>query len=1194
MFNKLSKFSLPELEERVLGFWRENQVFKTVEERFSRKKGGKSFVFYEGPPTANGKPGIHHILSRSFKDIVLRYKTMRGFRVFRRGGWDTHGLPVELEIEKKLGLKNKKDIEKYGIAEFNARSKESVWAYKDEWERLTERIGFWLNMDHPYVTYDNSYIETIWWILAWARRKKLLYQSYKVVPWCPRCGTALSSHELAQGYKSVTEKSVFVKFKLAPGSALKNKPLKGNVYILSWTTTPWTLPGNVALAVGRDIKYVLAKGPNSKDLLILAESLAEKVLGEKFEAIESFKGEDLVGLRYTPLFPNRKTQRNRAAYKVYPADFVTTEEGTGIVHTAVMYGEDDYKLGLEAGLPQKHVVGEDGKFNSEILDLEGLSVKSQEAEDKIIEHLSRRGYLYKEEDYTHDYPFCWRCSTPIIYYARHSWFLAMSQLKQKLIKENKKINWLPPHIKTGRFGEWLKNVKDWAISRERYWGTPLPIWQCRACGETKVISGYQELSDELGASQNRYLVMRHGESESNVKHIINSTPANRDLFPLTVKGRLQAEEAATKLKKEKIDLIIASDFKRTAETAQIVGRKLGVTPIFDPRLREINTGVFEGQSPKDYSQFFSGHHEKFFKKPPGGESLRDVAKRVWSLVNDLEKKHKGKTILFVGHEYIVWMAYTVMKGLSEGDAVGEKLKRGDDFVTTGEVLEIPLLVLPRNENGFFDPHKPFIDKVKIKCRCGAAMKRVPEVLDVWFDSGAMPFAQNHFPFDQMPAAKPAVTPLTITKAVKNIPFPADYIVEGVDQTRGWFYTLLATAALLDQPTPYRNAISLGLVLDKKGQKMSKSRGNAVDPWSVIDGYGADAVRWFFYTTNPPGEPKLFDEKDLLSLTRNFFMLIYNSFVFLDTYTANVKIKLPAEGNIVSYNLLDRWLLTYLNQTVDGVAADLDRYDITAAARRIERFATDLSRWYIRRSRARFQQPANRRDYESAAATLTFALLNLSKIIAPFTPFFAEGLYQSLIGKIIGDKEPSVHLSLWPQISAKHKNDDLLAGMDEIRRISALALAEREKAGVKLRQPLKALKLKTDPLKIEDEDLKAAFWEILKDEINVKEIIFDSKLKTEAALDTRLNHQLKEEGWLREFVRVVQRMRQEGGLEPKNRINIFVQADSELERVIDKNQEVIKSRLNAVEIGHKKPAKFLVEKETKIDEFKAAIFVQKVV
>jgi len=956
-------FNLPQLEKKILKFWQDQDVFKKSLDKKSPKG---DFVFYEGPPTANGKPGIHHVLARAFKDAIPRYKTMQGFHVERKAGWDTHGLPVELEVEKKLKLKDKKDVEEYGIEKFNKECKESVWQYKEDWEKLTERMGFWIDMDHPYVTYENDYIESLWWIIKEAHEKKLLYKGYKVIPNCPRCGTALSSHEVAQGYKNVEEESVFLKFKIKG---------KENEHILAWTTTPWTLPGNVALAVGEKINYSVVE--KDGDTLILAEDLVEKVLGE-VKVVKTVKGKELVGLEYEPLFSGaipKNVENFKNAFKVYAADFVSTEDGTGVVHTAVMYGQEDYELGEKVKLPKVHTVSLEGTFNELVPQWQGKFVKDVEKE--IITDLKKRGLLLKTEMYAHDYPFCWRCDTPLIYYAKDSWYFKMSVLRDKLLKNNDQINWVPEHIKEGRFGEWLREVKDWAISRERYWGTPIPIWQCQ------------------------------------------------------------------------------------------IGKK-----------------------------------------------------------QETRNKKQG-----------------------ENGGCG-------NMIVIGSVDELKRL----SGKNLDDLHRPYIDEVTFKCsECGGEMYRIPEVMDCWFDSGSMPFAQHHYPFENK----------------KDLPYPAEYISEAIDQTRGWFYTLLAVGTILDQGPSYENVICLGHILDKKGKKMSKSKGNVVGPWQMFEKYGADATRWYLYTINSPGEPKMFDEAGVKDSGRMFITL----FNVLSFYKMFVSKKLEIEKLEIRdlKNVLDRWIAAKLNLLIQEVTGSLDKYDLMTAARKIEEFINDLSTWYVRRSRERFKgsafakATADKEDEEDKAVaiyTLGKVLFELTKLLAPFAPFTAEHVYQEL-GKECGCLKESVHLEDWPEVEKKYMNQKIIDYMEMTRKVVELGLAKRAEEGIKVRQPLNKLKIHppageagNSKFKINEE-----YINLIKEEVNVKNVEFtegDGEVSVE--LDTKLTPELKEEGLLRELVRTINGMRKKAGLTLSDRVKIeYKLADEELKSVLSKYSSELKKSTLADEI-----------------------------
>jgi len=1151
------EFNLPKTEEEVLKFWKTNQIF---EKSLKKNEGKKRFVFYEGPPYANGRPGIHHVLARVVKDVILRFRSMQGYFVPRRAGWDTHGLPVEIAAEKALGIKSKRDIEKFGIAEFNKKAKEFVWIYKDEWENMTERIGYWLDLKNAYITYENKYIETLWWILKRIWEKKLLQKSHKVVPWCTRCGTALSSHELAQGYRDIEENSVYIKFKLVPGQKFGKFKTDNNTYVLSWTTTPWTLPGNVALAVGEKIEYSLVG--SGKEKYIVAADLKEKVVKEG-DVMGTVPGRALVGLKYKQLF-DVPSLKNPKAHSIYGADFVTTTDGTGVVHTAVMYGEDDYRLGAKVGLPQKHTVDDTGRFTKDVKGLSGKYVKEEATEKKIIAILKKNNQLLRTEPYLHEYPFCWRCGTAVIYYVRDSWFITMTKLREDLLAQNKKINWLPSHLKEGRFGEWLREVKDWNLSRERYWGTPLPIWECAKCGHAEVLGSASELNAAAGGAKNEYWIMRHGEAQGNVKKIIDSGDQN---FHLTKKGEISARAAAKKLKTAEIDIIFSSPLPRTKETAKIVAQELGIKKIiFDTRLREINLGELSGRPIKEYGEILPTTKEKFEKNVgPKSESLRDVRKRVWEFIKEIEKKHARKRILVVSHGDTLCMFSEAALGWSEEETAVKKMDKQGEFINLGEVRKVSLGVFPRNETGEADFHKPFIDEIKINCpKCRAKVSRVKEIADVWFDSGAMPFAQNHYPFENKDSVD------------KKKMYPADYIAEGMDQTRGWFYTLLAEATALGYRAPYKNVVSLGLINDKFGQKMSKSKGNVVDPWAVINKFGTDALRWYLFTAAPLGEPKNFDEAEVGKVFRKIHLIVWNSLAFLKTYGV------PGVTKPQAKNILDRWMLERLDECSKDVFGKLGNYEIREAALLIETLIDDLSRWYIRRSRRRFQRSTNPTDLAAASATLRHILHELSKLMAPFSPFFAEALYSSA-----GGGKESVHLDGWTKTQEAPKSD-LVSLMAEVRKTASDALAKRAELGIKVRQPLKSLTLKSQALKKQKELLA-----ILKEEVNVKEIFFNSALNEELVLDTVITPQLKEEGVLRELTRMVQDLRQKAGYRPQDKIVLLAEIHGIFSDLLKRNEKFMKTEVGAKSIEYKRGKKFGAEAETKLEGEPIWLAVRKV-
>ena len=1106
-------------------FWEKNKVF---EKSVTQRKGKKNFVFYEGPPTANNVPHIGHFGgTRVFKDVVLRYKTMRGYYAPRRAGWDTQGLPVEVEVEKALGLKNKKDIESYGVAAFNKKCRESVWKYKENWEKFTRRMGFWIDMAHPYITYENSYIESLWWAIKEFAKKKYLYEDYKVVPWCARCGTALSSHELAQGYEKVKEESVYIKFRS------KNDP---RAHFLVWTTTPWTLPGNVALAVGSKADYIAAK--IGEEVLIFAEARSS-ILGNDFQIIKKFKGSELVGKEYEPLYSNK------AAYKVVAGDFVSTEEGTGIVHIAPAFGDDDFRLSKKNNLPILVTTNERGIMQTQGKPWNGEWFKK--ADKLIVEDLKSRGLLFKTEIYEHDYPFCWRCKTPLMYLARKTWWVDVNAVRSKLLANNQKINWLPPHIKDGRMGEWLKEKKNWAFSRERYWGTPLPVWRCETCSKWEAIGSVEELKKRGIVSGNKYFIMRHGESESNKKNITNCDLA-RNHYPLTAKGRAQVGKTAKMMLKKKIkpDLIFASPFLRTKETAELISERLGVSREnikVDPRLGEINTGVFAEGDPSRYHAYYKNTLEKFEKSPPEGESLTDLKKRMWDAVLEIERRYQNKTILMVSHEYPLWMLWAATEAQTNNKSVDEKEKRGNDFIKTGGLLKLDFTNIPRDENLVLDLHKPFIDEIKLKCGCGGEMRRVPEVVDVWFDSGAMPFAQNHYPFE------------------KKLEYPADYITEAIDQTRGWFYNLLAISTLLGKGIAYKNVLITGLILDSNGKKMSKSLGNVVDPMVPIEKYGADAVRWYFFTINQPWDSKLFREEDVKDASRRFFMILWNVLQFWKMYCGRRPGRHLATGSPSA--VINKWVLAKLAETANSVTKKLDAYDIVGAARELENFVVDdISRWYVRRIRDVMKK--NSKESRETSAVLAYLLGEVSKLLAPFAPFISEKIWLEL-----GNKR-SVHLEDWTKLAPSGAlGAHLLENMNEVRKIVGLTLEARAKAGIKVRQPLAALEIKNK--KIKDK----ALFDLIKDETNIREIKFDPTLEDEVRLDTNITPKLREEGILRDLVREIQAARKTAGLKPKDKVVAQISLPKEILEIAKKHEKDLMKETNL------KLAQFSESSSTKI-------------
>ena len=1001
------------MERRVAESWKKKDI---VKKNFAMNEGKEYFTFFDGPPTANGKPHVGHIETRVIKDIIPRYKVMKGYKVIRKAGWDTHGLPVELEIEKSLGISGKEQIEEYGVENFVKKCKESVFTYVHMWEEMTEKVGFWVDMDNPYVTYHNEYIESVWWALKQMWEKGLLYEGHKVMPYCPRCGTALSSHEVAQGYKDVKDLTCIAKFKVLD---------RENTYILAWTTTPWTLPSNLALAVNKSYEYAEVKANVGRDdepqyeNYILAKDLINEVLRETpYELVRTFKGEELLGIKYEQLMPFAKVEGK--AFVVIHGDYVTLTDGTGIVHIAPAYGEDDSIVAKQNGIAFVNLVDKSGNFVDEVEPWKGRFVR--DCNEDICKWLKEQNKLFSKEKHVHSYPHCWRCDTPLLYYPKESWFVAMSKLRDELVENNSKVNWYPETIKTGRFGKFLENVIDWGISRDRYWGTPLPIWTCEDenCGHRECIGSIEELK------------------------------------------------------------------------------------------------------------------EKAIECP--------------------------------------------------------------------EDIEL---------------HKPYIDDVYLKCpKCGKKMKRAKEVIDCWFDSGSMPFAQWHYPFENK------------DKFDNN--FPADFISEAVDQTRGWFYTLMAVGTSLFGTSPFKNCIVLGHVLDEHGQKMSKSKKNGVDPITLLDTVGADSTRWHFYTSSSPWLPKRLGIKNVQETARGFLSTLWNVYSFYVLYAEIDKFNPLEYKDYKLTNVMDKWIISKLNTLVKEVAEKLDSYDITGAALLIEDFTDQLSNWYVRRNRERYWAQELNDEKIGAYVTLYRVLTTLIKVAAPFTPFMTDEIYQNLVVGLDKNAPESVHLCLWPEVNEKEIDKKLEEEMSLAYKIVKLGRSARNSANIKNRQPLSEMLISIDTL-------PKYYTDIVKEELNVKKIQFGAEMskyvdfeikpnlpvlgkeygklipkireeisklnqmdlankvkngETEyieiddteiglnsenllvtmqgkegfafsgegeigVVLETTITEELKEEGYVREVLSKVQNMRKEKGFEVLDRINLYVAGNKELEEVIRKNEEIIK-------------------------------------
>lgn len=1160
----LEKSETAAREESILQFWKENAIF---DKTLTKESPAGDFVFFEGPPTANGRPGIHHVGARSFKDIIPRYKTMRGFNVQRRAGWDTHGLPVELQVEKTLGLKSKKEIEVYGVSEYNKKCKESVWEYKHEWEALTDRMGYWLDMDHPYITYDNGYIESLWGVVKKISERKdkngndLMYKDFKILPWCPRCGTALSSHELNQpgAYQDVKDVTAYVKFKVEQGQRIGDFIADEKTYIMAWTTTPWTLPGNVALAVGGEIDYVLVDTIDTQidggttiltqgEKIILSKESLNKpgIFSDLYKKLaipdlqgkdkeRLFKGSELVGLKYEPLFPflsdllpTDQKSKLENAFQVYAADFVTTTDGTGIVHIAPMYGADDFELGTKHNLPKFHVVNEEGKYiagcDTDAIKLSGRYVKESDESGKptlaidIINDLTSRDLLFKKENYAHSYPHCWRCNTPLLYYARGSWYFRMSSLREKLLAANENINWEPDHIKKGRFGEWLDGIRDWAISRERYWGTPIPVWENADKSLTLVIGSADDLKKYSNKRITKVILVRHGQAEHNV---LNISSCAIDKHPLTELGEKQAQHAAEILMNHDIDTVYASPILRAQQTARMYTSKLGKEIISDPRLGEITSGIWEEKTQndpevkKDRDDYKALSNQERFTTKRGltGESWEDLDVRTGSFLSDILTKHAGETVVIFSHQGTQSSLIKNIKGLSNETAIKE-IFHNDEFTANAQPIIMYIDSLHQKELDF---HKPYIDQIELELD-GEKLTRTSAIMDAWFDSGAMPYAQAH----------------KLGMPVDFSPTPADYIAEGVDQTRGWFYTMHAIANLLnDNPTNnYKNVICLGLLMAADGTKMSKSKGNIVSPWEMFEKFGADVIRFWFYSVNQPGETKSFDEKSLDEVKKKVFNPLLNVVSFYEMYRTDESLDEDEYNPYINpTNVLDTWILAQLDILSRTVSQGLDEYDVLTPARAIRDFINELSTWYIRRSRDRFKSN-DEMDRKKALRTTQLILRNLSLIMAPFTPFIAEEIWQ----KVKWQRDPeSVHLGYWiDRRDTEYDFNNVVTYMQSVRDIVTLGLEARQKANIKVRQPLATLF-------ISQSDLSSDYLDIVKDELNVKEVVVKNELTAgNVELDTEITDALRNEGDMRDLVRMIQDMRKNADLMPSDRVVVYLE------------------------------------------------------
>jgi len=1171
-----TKSKIVEGEEKTLAFWTKESIFeKTIE---ARKK-GKEFVFYDGPPFATGLPHYGHILASTIKDTVARYKTMRGFHVPRKWGWDCHGLPVENIVEKELNLESRKDIETFGIEKFNNIARDIVMRYADDWKRLIPRFGRFVDMENDYKTMDRSYTESVWWAFKTLHEKGLVYEGFKPMHLCPRCETTLSNFEVNQGYKDITDISVFVRFELI------DEP---KTYVLAWTTTPWTLPGNVALAVGADIDYVKVKIDTEKksqdgalvkgeEFLILAKQRLESTLeGRNFEIVEEFKGSALVGKSYKPVYGyyanDAKVLHRENGWKIYDALFVTTEDGTGVVHIAPAFGEDDMALGKEKGLPFVQHVSTDGKFKKEVHDFAHLDVKPkgdhQRTDVEVIKNLAHRGFLFDKKKITHSYPHCWRCDTPLLNYAASSWFVKVTDIKQKLVDANKTVSWVPENIRDGRFGKWLEGARDWAISRSRFWGAPLPVWRSED-GEVFIPGSLDELLTRVHA-KNRYIIMRHGEAENNVQGIYSSLVANN--HHLTEKGRDQVRDSAAKLKSEKIDIIIASPMVRTQETADIVRLALDVPKKHfrtDDRLIEAQVGVWNKKPIQTAEGYFKNDTEFLNKSFPQGESRGHIGTRMLEALENYEKEYSGKTILIVTHGTPAWTLYA----LAGGQTLEEGLKtvgRDENFLANAQFRDVVFKPVSRNKQGEIDLHRPYIDQVAVYSSKGKRMSRVPEVFDCWFESGSMPYGKAGF----VGKATSEFSGGGFLK--KSVGFPADFIGEGIDQTRGWFYTMMVLGVALFGKSPYKNVVVNGIVLAENGEKMSKRLKNYPDPMDVVNKYGADALRYYLLSSPVvSGEDLKFSEKGVDEVSKKFIQRLDNVLSFYGLYQGEIK-----SGFARSKNPLDVWILTRLDEVVFEVVARMDRYELDKAVRPILDFIDDLSNWHVRRSRDRVKGD-DVRDKQCALNTIRTVLFEVSKLIAPFMPFYAETLYKS-----VGGEKESVHLENFPEAHALSTGEkEFVARMAEIRAFASTALQERAKANIKVRQPLAKLTIRSEKLLNETKLLT-----ILAEEVNVKKVEADSKLTAEIVLDTVITPELKAEGDIREFIRALQDLRKKLGFVVGEEATLTIDAPESLHSFVNDARDEARQVAQVVTISF---ANIITGEEVKIEKGAMKVLLERV-
>lgn len=1116
----VQKSEIAAREEQTQAWWKENDIFNKSLAMPGGSEPKGDFVFYDGPPFATGTPHYGHILAGTIKDAIPRFWTMNGYHVERKWGWDCHGLPLENLIEKKLGLATKRDIETYGIKNFNEAARSAVLEYADVWKEVVPRFGRFVDMEDDYKTMDCTYTESVWWVFKQLHEKGLVYEGFKSMHLCPRCGTTLSNFEVNQGYKDIKDIAVTVKLPLLDGAGEVT-----NASLLVWTTTPWTLPGNMAVAVHKDIEYVKVqvKTEAGDELLILAEGRLTQLGDLNYEVVEKITGADLVGRKYQPPFSYFKEvdlAGKENTWTIYHADFVEVgTDGTGAVHIAPAYGDDDLSLAQSNGVPVAHHVGTDGHFLPLVTDFVGRLVKPKDddlsgtdhkdTDIEILKFLQKSGVILKKENITHSYPHCWRCDTPLLNYATTSWFVRVTDLKEKLIAANDTVQWVPEHVGKNRFGRWLEGARDWAISRQRYWGAPLPIWRNKNTGAIRVMGSKADILSFTKKSGNRYFMTRHAESVLNTTGTISADLATHN--GLSEKGKTQVALLASELSAAAVDYIYYSPLERTRETAFALASTLGLPEsalIADPRLLEIRFGEFEGKNIDEYHAFYSNGTEYLDKRPEGGETWTEVKQRCGALLYELEAKHHGKNILFVSHNGTLQMLQAAAYG-DDRTATAKHIEDDSYDIMNAELRTLPFVPLPHNDFYELDYHRPYIDSVELVDTDGTMLQRVPDVFDCWFESGSMPYAQHHFMGEDREQFE------------KNC-FPAQFIAEGLDQTRGWFYSTLVLGVALFGKSPYQNVIVNGLALAEDGKKMSKSLHNYPDPMELASETGVDAIRLYLLTSPIiRGEDLHFSKKEVLELQRKNIGRLHNVLALYELF---------ADGTMPhaeSSHVLDRWILARLNALIAETTAGYRGYELDRATRPIADFIEDLSVWYVRRSRERLKV-ADESDKALALATLRYTLRTLALVIAPVMPFYAEHLYRAV--RADEDAE-SVHLASWPTYSTV--DETLLANMKHTRDIVTAALEARTKAGIKVRQPLATLTVTCAPL--DDE-----FLLLIQDEVNVKNVqIMEGEGLLAVMLDTVITPELKAEGDIRSFIRAIQQARKDAGLNPEDRIVIHV-------------------------------------------------------